>query len=45
MRRGRRHGRKLARRYGHAKGHVPLHVLEKRARRLVALVKKRGGKA
>lgn len=31
-------------RKGKKKGHVPLKVLEKRARRLNALVKARGGK-
>ncbi len=38
----------MRRRRGHAKrsskGHVPLKVLEKRARRLNAIVKARGGK-
>lgn len=40
---------RLGRRYGHAKkgskkGQIPLKVLEKRARRLVTLIERRGGK-
>jgi len=38
----RRHGRSLKRRYGRAK--VPLKVLEKRARKLLSIVRSRGGR-